>query len=462
MRRLAVLGAALAGVLVAPGPAHADGAGSPQAIAARAEFLSSTPAPPGGAGAVCVIDSGVDTNTDLGPALVERGSVLGPPFDDLGATSDTGVPLSKHGTYVAGVIASQVDGVGASGIWPASKVVSVRAFSGGMTTANAYIQAIDSCETAHLNVRVINLSIAGLSMSQVERNLLGNKIHQVRANGINVVAAAGNSGLADLAYPAAFPDAFAVGATDHNGVLASFTNASSEMDIATFGTEVCLTTASGYRMGVGTGTSYSAPIVSAALNALRSYRPSLSPGAAEEALVASARVVNGVRVLDVAQTFVDQGLGALVADASRDAAPCEVVVTASNAGASGPAVGTVSHDGRDERQPTEQDNVVIHAPPVTAPMVSVPLPDIDAMPLGAPPRPTLKRITFRRGHLRVAVWGPRAGDVVTFTVDRRRFVRTSSRLDVRVRSWRTVTVRLRRPGTGSSPSLVIRRSREFS
>src|SRR5690606_3122986 len=87
MRRLSgVITLVAAASLATPGAALADGAGSPQAIAARAEFLSSTPAPPGGAGAVCVIDSGVDTDTDLGPALVERGSVPpGGPVGDLGA-----------------------------------------------------------------------------------------------------------------------------------------------------------------------------------------------------------------------------------------------------------------------------------------------------------------------------------------------------------------------------------------
>ena len=461
-RALALFAAAFAGALAAPAATLADGAGSPQAIAARAEFLSSTPAPPGGAGAVCVIDSGVDTNTDLGPALVERGSVLGAPFDDLGATSDTGVALSKHGTYVAGVIASQVDGVGASGIWPASKVVSVRAFSGGMTSANAYIQAISWCQLPARNVNVINLSVAGLEMTVIERNQLRARIQQARAVGINVVAAGGNSGLSNPAFPAAFPEAFGVAATDESGLLAPFSNRGEEVDIATFGTKVCLTTASGDRMAFGAGTSYAAPIVSAALNALRSYKPELTPESAEQALISSARIVNGARVLDVAQTFIDQGLGALVAAGAGDPAPCEVVVRSSSTGTGGAGGVASVRDEPGAEVGTEPEVVVVPAEPVAAPMVSVPLPTEESTPAGSPERPTLRRITFRRGRLRVAISGRLAGDVVTFTVDRRRFVRSSSRLDVRVGRWRTVTVRLRRPGAGTSPALVIRRAREFS
>src|SRR5690606_38379051 len=112
------------------------------------------------------------------------------------------------------------------------------------------------------------------------------------------------SGLDNLAYPAVFPQVFSVSATDAAGSLAPFANRSADLDIATFGTEVCVTTGSGHRMGIASGTSYAAPIAATALNALRSYLPALTPDAAEQALINSARIVNGVRVLDVAQTFV--------------------------------------------------------------------------------------------------------------------------------------------------------------
>jgi len=460
VRRVAALSGAAVALLAVPATASADGAGTPQAIAARAEFLSSTPAPPGGAGAVCVIDSGVDTDTDLGPALTERGSVLGPPFDDLGATSDTGVPLSKHGTYVAGVIASQVDGVGASGIWPASKVVSVRAFSGGRASAWDYIQAINWCQQPALHTKVINLSLAGLSMTVAERNQLHNKITQTRDQaGINVVAAAGNSGLDNVASPAAFAPVFSVAATDAFGNLAHFSNRGPELDIATFGTDVCVTTASGHHLGIATGTSYAAPIVSATLNALRSYEPSLTPDQAEQALIASARIVNGVRVLDVARTFIDQGLGTLVAaGANPQSAPCEVILSGGDS--NGAAGGTRPPKAEDD-PPPNPEVVAVPAPAVDAPLISVALPD-DAAPKLAPERPTLRRLTFRGGRLQVVIDGRRAGDVVTFMVDGRRYVRRSSRLGIRTRSWRTVRVSIRRPGAGPSPTLVIRRSREFS
>jgi len=460
--RIAAATAALA--LLAPASALADGAESPQAVAANAQFLSATPAPPGGAGAVCVIDTGVDTDTDLGASLAGRDSVLGGPFGDLGATSDTNEPLPKHGTYVAGVISSQVDGVGASGIWPAAKVLSNRVFNGGNATANSYIQAFNWCQTPGFGVKVINLSLAGLQMTNIERNQLQTKITQARTAGINVVAAAGNNGLSNLAYPAAYPEVFSVAATDASGQLASFSNRGSGLDIATFGAGVCVTTASGYQMGEGNGTSYAAPIVSAALDALRSYKPSLTPDQAEAALTNAARTVNGVKVLDVKQAFINEGLSSVVnAYTGGPAAPCEVVLS----GGGGGGGGSGAAGGAGAAKPTSgasapTQTVVVQQPEVAPPMISVVLPTDDPFAELLPHQPTLKRISFSKGRLRIAISGRRAGERAIYTVDGKRYVRSASTLTVKVKKWKTVTVQLQRAGIGTSPQLTVKRNREFS
>lgn len=407
--RIAAVTATVA--LLAPASALADGAESPQAVAANAQFLSATPAPAGGAGAVCVIDTGVDTDTDLGASLAGRDSVLGGPFGDLGALSDTSEPLPKHGTYVAGVISSQVDGVGASGIWPASKVLSNRVFNGGTATANSYIQAIQWCNNQP-GVKVINLSLAGLQMTNIERSQLQSRIVQARdAYGMNVVAAAGNNGLSNLAYPAAYSEVFSVAATDASGQLASFSNRGAGLDIATFGDGVCVTTASGYQMGEGKGTSYAAPIVSAALNALRSYKPSLTPDQAEAALTNAARTVNGVKVLDVKQAFINEGLSSVVsAYGGGPAAPCEVVLSGGGAGGGGGGA-SASGSSKPPSASAPTQTVVVQQPEVAPPMISVVLPTDDPFAELMPHQPTLKRISFTKGRLRITVSGRRAGDL---------------------------------------------------
>jgi subtilisin family serine protease len=311
-RRLIPLTASLA-LLAAPAAASAaaEGPGTPQATAANATFLSNAPAPTGGGG-VCVVDSGVDTDTDLGSALAGRTAWLGGGGStdpgDFGAIGDTGDPLTKHGTYVAGIIASQVDGKGTGGIWPAAKIYSARVFAGGASTAavNDYIGAITWCES-QAGVKVINLSLSGLGgASTAQRATVDDKIAEARSApfNINVVAAAGNDGSpATVGYPATSAGVFAVGATDATGALASFSNRGVGLDIATFGVGTCVTTSSGSNLATGQGTSYAAPVVSAVLAAMRSYDASLTASQAELLLLDNADIVGSVKVLNAAKAF---------------------------------------------------------------------------------------------------------------------------------------------------------------
>ncbi len=303
MKRLTT--ATLLALLAVPATAWAgaEGPGTPQATAANATFLANAPAPPAGGG-VCVIDSGVDTDTDLGPALVSRvaqiGGVSGDP-GDAGSVSDTGDALPKHGTYVAGVVASQPDGIGTSGIWPAAKIYSSRVFAGAATTTvNDYIRAMAWCSN-QAGVKVINLSLSGLGATTIaQRDSLNDKITEVLGAPyfINVVAAAGNNGSATtVGYPASANGVFAVGATNSSGVIAPFSNRGAGLDISTLGVDVCITTSRGTRLASGDGTSYAAPLVSASLAALRSYDPALSPAHAEQLLLDGADIVNGFRSL---------------------------------------------------------------------------------------------------------------------------------------------------------------------
>ena len=117
---------------------------TPQAVDAHAEFLAYAPPPPVPA-KVCVVDTGVDLSTDAAPAVVERHSVFGGTTDDVGGSG-----LAKHGTLVAGVIASQLDGRDSVGIWPQARIVSVRVFagSGGGTTVAAVVAALENVPRA--------------------------------------------------------------------------------------------------------------------------------------------------------------------------------------------------------------------------------------------------------------------------------------------------------------------------
>src|SRR4051794_13339425 len=161
---------------------------TPQAIDANAKFLSYAPAIAGRPDMkVCVVDTGVDLTTDAAPAIVDRKTVFA--GGDVGDGGGGGLP--KHGTYVAGVIASQADNTDSVGIWPRAKIVSMRVFRGkdSGTSAASYILAINACR--NVGADVVNLSLSGLDdATGTELRELENAITLARTSyGINVVAA---------------------------------------------------------------------------------------------------------------------------------------------------------------------------------------------------------------------------------------------------------------------------------
>src|SRR4051812_19876968 len=405
---------------------------TPQAIDANAKFLSYAPAVAGRPDMkVCVVDTGVDLTTDAAPAVVDRETVFpGGSVDDGG-----GGGLDKHGTYVAGVIASQANDSDSVGIWPRAKIVSVRVFrdKDSGTTATNYILALERCRLA--GAKVVNLSLSGLDTASAdELSFLENKVADLRTNwGIDIVAGAGNSGGA-VGYPAAFPEAFAVGASNTGGAFCSFSSRGAALDIASFGCGVELSYLTG---GVthADGTSLSTPIVSGVLAALRYYRPDLTPAQAEGLLVRDANTAGsaGPR-LDAARAFVDAGLQGLVE------APAPAIVA--------PSV------------PSASPTPTTSAPATTVVEVSAgPAPPTAADPLAAlgVHRPRLRSSSYRKAVLRIAVDGVPDFGCAIFTVDKHRYTRANGKLQIRLkRAPKNVSVLIDVPGVGRSAAVRVK------
>jgi hypothetical protein len=400
---------------------------TPQAIDANATFLSYAPAVPGRPDMkVCVVDTGVDLTTDAAPAVVSRETFFtGGPVDDGG-----GAGLDKHGTYVAGVIASQANDAASVGIWPRAKIVSVRVFRDRQsgTTTNAYVVALNTCVDE--GAKVVNLSLSGLETAgATELAQLGNKITTLRTSfGVDVVAAAGNSGKG-LGYPAAFPGTFSVGATNSVGDFCPFSSRGAGLDISILGCGVQLTYITG---GVthGDGTSLAAPVVSGVLAALRYYRPDLTPTQAEQLLTDNATVGAAGPRLNAAQAFRVAGLGSLVE------APAPAIVRTTRlpmTSASAPAITVV-------------EVPVLGSAPSTDPLAELHV-----------RRPTLRSKSYGKGVLKVVVSGvPDFGRAI-FKVDKRRYVRPNGRLRVRLkRAPKDISVVIDVAEVGHSSPLRIR------
>jgi hypothetical protein len=115
---------------------------------------------------------------------------------------------------------------------------------------------------------------------------LQDRITDYRTNDeINIVAAAGNRG-GPVEAPARFPAAFAVGASDSQGRFCRFSARGDELDLVAPGCSLASADQHG-QPAIFEGTSFAAPMVAAALAALRGYG-NLTADEAENVILRSA------------------------------------------------------------------------------------------------------------------------------------------------------------------------------
>ena len=210
---------------------------------------------------VAVLDTGVDaTHPDL------AGRVL-PGYDfvnnDANAADDNG-----HGTFVAGVAAANTNnGIGIAGVAWTARILPVKVLNAAGLGTDSEVAAGIAWAADH-GATVINLSLAGAGDDPV----LHAAVQYAVGKGIPVVAAAGNTGDTTAQYPAAYPEAIAVGATDLQGGLAAFSTHGDWVDLAAPGVAITSTYPGG-RYATGSGTSFAAPIVSGGIVLVRAAHP---------------------------------------------------------------------------------------------------------------------------------------------------------------------------------------------
>ncbi len=209
---------------------------------------------------VAVIDSGVNrTGTDLNgtpqvPQVLDGCDWVTSPTNvcrGTGVTDENG-----HGTHVAGIIAAKNDGVGITGVAPGSQILPLRVLDANGSGYLSDIAAAIDYAVAN-NADVINLSLGGTT----NYYLIEDAINRAVTAGVVVVAAAGNSGPNNTlpSYPAAYANVIAVAATDSSGVVATYSNQGSYLDIAAPGSAIISTYPTGYASL--SGTSMASPHV---------------------------------------------------------------------------------------------------------------------------------------------------------------------------------------------------------
>ena len=212
------------------------------------------------------------------PAFPDNGDYRDPdndPMDEFGSNG--------HGTSVAGLIAAlRNNNLGISGVAPTVKVMNLRAgnasgFLEEDDVAEAIIYAVDN------GCKIVNMSFGDVAYSYLLRDAISYGV----SRGVLFVASAGNSATSTPNYPAAFTETISVSATDSSNSLAPFSNYGNTISVTAPGTHV-LSTVIGNRYGRVSGTSFSAPIVSAVLALICSVNPSLPAEYVSGALFSAA------------------------------------------------------------------------------------------------------------------------------------------------------------------------------
>lgn len=159
---------------------------------------------------VAIIDSGIDTHDELNTKewVDFSDKVKGyKPIDNSG-----------HGTQVAGVIASRINGIGMQGIAEDAEIYSVKILdSENQASISAVIKAIEWCIQNDINI--INMSFGADENSKI----LHEVIKKAEKNNIVMVASAGNKNN-KMQYPAKYPEVIAVGSIDEKLVGSEFSD----------------------------------------------------------------------------------------------------------------------------------------------------------------------------------------------------------------------------------------------
>lgn len=180
----------------------------------------------------------------------------------------------KHGTHVAGIAAASTNNaVGMAGLGYNCTIIPVKCASNS-SDGGTFNKAIDGVFYGiRSGADVINMSFG----TPVNSAVFHNMIIQASAQNIVLVAAAGNDGISDPFYPAAYTEVISVGATDENDVKASFSNFGNTIGVMAPGVNMYSTLIEGNNTyGNINGTSMASPLVAGLAGLIQSHFPGLS------------------------------------------------------------------------------------------------------------------------------------------------------------------------------------------
>ena len=226
---------------------------------------------------IAVLDTGVQSNhPDLKGRLTEGANIVNnnaAPEDDVG-----------HGTHVAGIIGATVNnGEGVAGVSWFNKIMPVKVLDASgagsaYSVAQGIIWAVDH------GAKVINMSLGNYAQAE----FLHDAVKYAYERDVVLIAASGNDNAGRPGYPAAYPEVFAVAATNMNKDKAPFSNYGDYIDVAAPGDSIASTYPGGQYAALS-GTSMASPHVAALAGLIRSVNPELTNDEVMELMRQSAR-----------------------------------------------------------------------------------------------------------------------------------------------------------------------------
>jgi subtilisin family serine protease len=160
--------------------------------------------------------------------------------------------VGAHGSLMAGVVGAVTgNDFGIAGLAPAADLIGVAVCRPRGATANDECRLFELLRGVDLaweqGAQVLNVSLVG-----PPNRLLRRAMDRIDALGVLVVAAAGNEGVAEPRYPAAYPSVIGVGAIDSRGAPYARGNRGASVEVVAPGVEILSTVPGGFAFGDGT------------------------------------------------------------------------------------------------------------------------------------------------------------------------------------------------------------------
>ena len=224
---------------------------------------------------VGIVDSGINPHEDIAGHLLEGCSYI------EGDNPDNTVDNYGHGTYVAGLVSGYGKN-GYIGVAPEADIIPLKITDGKGVTVSAVCRAIYGGINDY-NCDILNLSL-GIN---TESKSLKEAVEYAWKKEVVIVSAVGNNGNTAKLYPAAYDTVIGVGAVDSGGTWFYHSNYNDSVFVTAPGVNVkTVGKYGGYELR--SGTSFSAPYVTAAAAVMLSIDDTLTPSDIMEILAVTA------------------------------------------------------------------------------------------------------------------------------------------------------------------------------